>query len=169
MAVVWSRVVVVVWSRVVVSSCRDSGPPPNPMSGLEVFKPPYYVPSGAGSDRTRGNTFKIKEGREYNEALEQVAHSCGCPIPGSVQGQVGWGSEQPGLVEGVPAHSRVLKLDDLPGPFQPKPFNFDDDEDVDETASGVMLQKKGDSNVITSASSLPAFKKHLDNTLRHMV
>jgi len=28
------------------------------------------------------------------------------PLPGSVQGQVGWGFEQPGLVEGVPAHSR---------------------------------------------------------------
>jgi len=31
---------------------------------------------------------------------------CGCPLPGSVQGQVGWGFEQPGLVEGVPAHGR---------------------------------------------------------------
>jgi len=36
--------------------------------------------------------------------LDQVAQrSCGCPLPGSIQGQVGWGSEQPGLVEGVPA------------------------------------------------------------------
>ena len=32
--------------------------------------------------------------------------SCGCPLPGSVQGQAGWGFEQPGLVEGVPAHGR---------------------------------------------------------------
>ena len=29
---------------------------------------------------------------------------CRCPLPGSVQGQVGWGLEQPGPVEGVPAH-----------------------------------------------------------------
>ena len=29
-----------------------------------------------------------------------------CPIPGSVQGQVGWGFEQPGVVEGVPVHGR---------------------------------------------------------------
>ena len=44
---------------------------------------------------------------EGGEALAQVAQrSCGCPLPGSVQGQVGWGSEQPGLVEGVPAHGR---------------------------------------------------------------
>jgi len=32
----------------------------------------------------------------------------GCPIPGSVQGQVGWGFEQPGLVEDVPAHGREV-------------------------------------------------------------
>ena len=42
---------------------------------------------------------------ESGEALAQVARrGCGCPIPGSVQGQVGWGFEQAGLVEGVPAH-----------------------------------------------------------------
>jgi len=40
-----------------------------------------------------------------SKVLEQVAkRSCGCPLPGSVQGRVGWSSEQPGLVEGVPAH-----------------------------------------------------------------
>lgn len=31
----------------------------------------------------------------------------------SVQGQVGWGSEQSGLVEGDPAQGRGLELDDL--------------------------------------------------------
>ncbi|NXP40405.1 GTF2I factor, partial [Leiothrix lutea] len=35
---------------------------------------------------------------------------CGCPMPGSVRGQVGWGFEQPGLVEGIPAHGRGKKL-----------------------------------------------------------
>jgi len=31
--------------------------------------------------------------------LEQAAQTgCGCPIPGGVQGQVGWGPGQPGLV-----------------------------------------------------------------------
>ena len=41
------------------------------------------------------------------EALAQVAQrSCGCPTPGSVQGQLGRGLEQPGLVEGVPACGR---------------------------------------------------------------
>jgi len=43
--------------------------------------------------------------------LEQAAQSgCGCPIPGSVQGQVEWGPGQPGLVLDVevdgPACSR---------------------------------------------------------------
>lgn len=38
---------------------------------------------------------------ETDGTLQQ--RSCGCPISGSVQGQVGWG---PGLEEGVPANSR---------------------------------------------------------------
>jgi len=45
--------------------------------------------------------------REGGEALGQVAQrSCGCPLPGSVQGQIGWSFEHPALVEGVPAHGR---------------------------------------------------------------
>jgi len=48
------------------------------------------------------------------EALEHlVQRSYGCPLPGSVQGQVGRGFEQRGLVAGVPAHGRGLELDDL--------------------------------------------------------
>jgi len=38
---------------------------------------------------------------EGGETLAQAAQrSCGCPLPGSAQGQVGQGSEHPGLVEG---------------------------------------------------------------------
>ena len=61
----------------------------------------------------RRHGFKLKRGEIYirqkkeilysegDEALAQVAQrSCGCPLPGRVQGQVGRGSEQPGLVEG---------------------------------------------------------------------
>ena len=44
---------------------------------------------------------------EGGEALAQVAQrSCGCPLPGSAQGQAGWSSEHPGLVEDAPAHGR---------------------------------------------------------------
>ena len=44
---------------------------------------------------------------EGGETLAQVAQrSCGCPLPGRAQDQVGWSSEQPGLVEDVPTHGR---------------------------------------------------------------
>ena len=45
-----------------------------------------------------------------SQALSTRKPKTGCPqelwlpLPGSVQGQVGWGFEQPGLVEGVPVH-----------------------------------------------------------------
>ena len=66
---------------------------------------------------TRGNGCKLKEGRfRYEEeilphgggeTLAQVAQrSCGCSLPGRAQGQVGWSSEQPGVVEDVPADGR---------------------------------------------------------------
>ena len=63
--------------------------------------------------RTRANGFKLKEGRfrldvrgkfftMSGEVLERAARrSCGCPVPGGVQGQVGWGPGQPGLVLNV--------------------------------------------------------------------
>jgi len=46
---------------------------------------------------------------ESGETLEQVAQRGGrCPIPGSTQGRVGRGSEQPVLAVNVPAHCRWL-------------------------------------------------------------
>ena len=35
--------------------------------------------------------------------------SCGCPIPGYIQGQAECGSGQPGLVAGNPAHGREVE------------------------------------------------------------
>ena len=52
---------------------------------------------------------------EGGETLGQVAQRGGRrPIPGNIQGLAGWGSEQPDLVEDVPAHCRGVGLDDLP-------------------------------------------------------
>ena len=51
---------------------------------------------------------------EGGETLEQVAQRDGrYPIPGNIQGQFGWSSEQPDLAEDVPAHYRGVGLDDL--------------------------------------------------------
>jgi len=44
------------------------------------------------------------------------------PIPRNIQGQVGQVSEQPGLVENVPAHCRRLGQMSFKVPFQPKAF-----------------------------------------------
>ena len=47
---------------------------------------------------------------EGGDALEQVAQGgCGCPIPGGIQGQAGFGSGQPGLLVGDRAHSRGVE------------------------------------------------------------
>jgi len=74
----------------------------------------------------QSNGFKLREGRlrldlrkkffynEGGETLEQCTQKGGRgPIPGNIQGQVGWGSEQLDLVEDVPAHCRGVGLDDL--------------------------------------------------------
>jgi len=55
-----------------------------------------------------------KGGDQGGEALAQAAQrSCGFPLPGRVQGQVGWSAEHPGLVGDVPAHGRGVEPDDL--------------------------------------------------------
>jgi len=71
------------------------------------------------SDRTGGNGCKLKEGifrldirkkfftmgvvKQWNRFPTEAVDA---PLPGSVQGQTGWSSEQPGLMEDVPAHGR---------------------------------------------------------------
>ena len=57
--------------------------------------------------------------------LAQAAQrGCGCPIPGGVQGQVGWSPGQPVLVPHleVDGPRMGLELRDPSCPFQPKPF-----------------------------------------------
>ena len=51
---------------------------------------------------------------ESSETLEQVVQrNCGCPIPESVQGLVGWGFEKPDAMKDVLAQGRGVELDDL--------------------------------------------------------
>ena len=51
---------------------------------------------------------------EGDETLEQIDwKTFGCPILGSVQGQVGWGSEQPGPLGDVPDHGKGAEQDGL--------------------------------------------------------
>lgn len=58
------------------------------------------------------------------EALEPaVRRRCVRPVPGSVQGQGGRGSERPALVEGVAARGGGVGVEIMvcKGPSQPKP------------------------------------------------
>jgi len=49
-------------------------------------------------------------GKGKSEVPQRIAQgSCGCPIPGGIQGQAGCGSGQPGLLVGNPAHSREVE------------------------------------------------------------
>lgn len=60
--------------------------------------------------------FFLKEG---GKTLAQ--RGGGCPIPGNIQGWVGWSSELCGLGEGIPVHDTGLEQDGFEGSFQPKP------------------------------------------------
>jgi len=64
----------------------------------------------------RKKLFTVRVVRHRNRLPREAS------LPGSIQGQAGWGFEQPGLVGGVPAYGRGLELGDFKGPFQTKPF-----------------------------------------------
>ena len=98
---------------------------PVPEAGEGPFRKAY-------SDRMRGNSWKnwkrvdsdwisgrssLLRGLWDTGYLERLW----VPPPWK-QWQTGWGCEQPGREEGVPAYKRGLELDNLKGSFQPKPF-----------------------------------------------
>ena len=71
-------------------------PAPNPSTVREVL--PWNGGAGDGD-----------EAAIVGRARGLCGVGCaGCPLPGSVQGQVGWSSEHPGLVKDVPARGRGL-------------------------------------------------------------
>ena len=89
-----------------------------------------FISGWAQWDQAEHHTFDRarKSGKNIaNKYLQQQIF----PVPGGVQGQVGWGPGQPGLVW----HSKWrlaalpeawgLELDDPCGPFHPKPFYKD--------------------------------------------
>jgi len=62
----------------------------------KTYKQEYQLFTQADSDRTRGNGFKLKEGRLRSDVRRKLftqrakrAQSCGCPIPGGARG-LGW-------------------------------------------------------------------------------
>lgn len=69
---------------------------------LHVLLMDFFLPALLGSKSYKGD-----------DTLEQVSQRRdGCFIPGNIQGQSGWGSEQPDQVKDVPAHYRGAGLDD---------------------------------------------------------
>lgn len=65
-----------------------------------------FVSACKGLGRFQGGSRLARKLQKHKEFTAGTAvlqmESCGCHIPENVEGQVGWGCEQPGLVEFVP-------------------------------------------------------------------
>lgn len=68
-----------------------------------------------GFKREEGK-FRLDVGKKFYTTRvlrHRLLFSCRCLILGAAQGHAGWGTGQPGLLGGVPAHSWGLELDRL--------------------------------------------------------
>jgi len=55
----------------------------------------------------------VRSSQQLNVQMEKGDKWCPSGVPENIQGQVGWGYEQPDLVVDVPARCTGIGLDDL--------------------------------------------------------
>lgn len=81
--------------------------------GKRLFERACSVSTRTNGFKLRGHVYiKYKEGILYCEVVQRT---CGCPLPGGVQGWVGWDSKQPGVVKGVPAWGSERHMERMVG------------------------------------------------------
>jgi len=76
--------------------------------------PRFFFCFSSGWISVPSELFSAKQ-QKCNSQFNQVQslENCGCPIPGGVQGRVGWGPGQPDLMGSNCAHGSGLEMDDL--------------------------------------------------------
>lgn len=107
------------WTIWICSAWRRKGfgeAPSSTWRGYETAGERLFTRACSG--KARVNSFKLNEGRfrlnirkkfytvRVMRHWQNIQRRCRCSIPGSVQGWIEWGFEQPGLVASVPAHGR---------------------------------------------------------------
>ena len=123
-----------------ISSSAEEKAPRRPWSGLPVPEGPYRKAGEglfirAGSDRTRGNGFKLEKGRfrlhirkkfftvgmgrHWNRLSSKVVNASSLQ---AFKARLDRTFEQPDLEGGIPAYSLGLKLAHLKGLFHSIPF-----------------------------------------------
>ena len=115
----------------------------------------------------RGNSFNLEEGRflldiskkfctvrvatHWNRLPRGITDAPSLKAFKAIQGQAGWGCEQPGLEGGVPAYSRGVGTHSLKCPFQPQPF-YDSDSTSDTQKQKVVTELSSQVSQATRAA-----------------